>query len=469
KPVLLDMIKNVVIHRLVQQVIAWVQGGGKPQFITNWRSFAKETVGSAIVYELEKTIPEICSPFRDVVNISLQKIYLSDQNPSCKLEQVISNFNQLYDRFENGSWAGFSYSILPSGNFLGSLVSASERIREAADEAQKNKEKEAETNKGFLDKVTRTCSEPEEVDVGAATLEDAELIKENPNYVPGSFKCPDPVSDCKAKVCPPDKWEQTTPGGFIADTLTHAMGKTPFNQILAAEDFKALITAVVNTALSKLITGALGAMKSGGGTGGATAKGISNSSEGFEGESTGSLCDSSDSQCNDELNQLGEIANDHDPTQGNKQEVIEEAQKIKEANEKLKAAAEQTLALASTTLQKLEEVSQTCASSSAAERINNYIETVKETSQSLEENIKKAEQNIQKLEEFIKEVEALDESNEKNKFKLTKKKEELYEKFGTRDSIMAKKEAIIAIQENLNQMQEEAKKIEENNCSLPSS
>jgi hypothetical protein len=254
----LSILQDQLVHRLVQQVITWVQGGGKPQFIKNWKGFlsgvGKDAAGTAI----DELAPQLCSPFSALIKVQLQQTYLANApTPRCTIDRVVNNFENFYSNFENGGWVAFGSAAVPSNNFFGASVEASDYVAQKAGELKAAKNSEAGANGGFLS--TERCVEFDTKRFTAPILASSimvqsfELLKQQPGYDHG--ECGPDGSDPKIYVCQAyfcTKKETVTPGDVIGSQLNQALG-SPIHRIVSAKDITALVSALVNSGLMKLI------------------------------------------------------------------------------------------------------------------------------------------------------------------------------------------------------------------------
>ncbi|RJQ28720.1 hypothetical protein C4571_03040 [Candidatus Parcubacteria bacterium] len=214
KKLLTEIIKDRLVHLLVQQTINWVQGGGKPQFITDWKGFLTDAANEAAGDVIQEIAPGLCRSFGTLVELTLQPVpSLYNRPVFCTLDRVVDNVQDFYNDFRYGGWIAYGAALRPENNFFGSIIVNSDRILEETARREEAAKNEGLANKGFLS------------------------VK----------KC---VSwDANGKCT---KEEATTPGGAVAASLDHALGAS-FHRIVNAEDFVALVSAVVNSAINRLI------------------------------------------------------------------------------------------------------------------------------------------------------------------------------------------------------------------------
>jgi hypothetical protein len=130
---------------------------------------------------------------------------------------------------------------LPSGNYFGQLFEGSQvvALRELAE--KESKQSEAAQSGGF--KNTEVCVEYDIVNEYKECI--ATITEEHGN----PFDCIK-FKDEDKKIC--SKYETTTPGQAAGQALYNALG-SPIHSIVSAEDIRALVSALVNSALNKLV------------------------------------------------------------------------------------------------------------------------------------------------------------------------------------------------------------------------
>jgi hypothetical protein len=241
--VLLQELKNQLIALLQQQIVNWINGGGKPQFVTDWKGFVGDAFNNAAGAAIEKYLPELCMPLSAqlLINITLRSPVVPVYT-GCTLNQVVSNVKNFANDFRNGGWLQYSVTLQPTGNYFGSLIEVHDAALFAglaASDAAKNK---ALAGGGFLG--SEVC--------------------------PSTGKPPfDEAAGFDTNGCPGGEQPITrTPGKVLGDTLTKGLN-LPSELIVNATDIAGLVAVVTDAALTRLISVGLTA------AGKATGKGLS--------------------------------------------------------------------------------------------------------------------------------------------------------------------------------------------------
>jgi hypothetical protein len=216
---LLQVLKDTLIHRLVQSVIQWAQNGfeGKPSFITDWKGFLTG-VGKSIASRFINDIaPGLCRSFGPLVTISLLPVNNVRPIPDygCTLDRVVTNVRQFYENFRSGGWLGYTSAIEPRNNVFAAMMQVSDDLMMLKKSQQEASKSEGIAGKGFL----------------------------------GTKRC---ILRGRLASDPCQEYEITTPGDTVATQVSDALG-SPVHRIVNAEDFTALVSALVNAAINKLI------------------------------------------------------------------------------------------------------------------------------------------------------------------------------------------------------------------------
>ena len=221
-----EVLKKRLLDMLVDQIVQWVQGGGSPKFITDWKAFLSDAFNAGVGDIVKQLgLGFLCSPFNLQVNLAFSPIPKFSQRVTCTLDKIVGNINNFYGDFRNGGWIAYQTQWQPAGNYYGSVLTAyDEALKEGTrqKEAAKN---EGIANQGFLS--TKRCVDPER-DLGTGEL----------------------TGGCS-------RYEVTTPGKTIGDTLSKAVG-SDIDYIVNSRDLSAYVAAISNAVYNRLVRGAVG-------------------------------------------------------------------------------------------------------------------------------------------------------------------------------------------------------------------
>jgi hypothetical protein len=243
--ILLDFVRDRIIHQLVQQTIQWVNGGfsGSPQFVSNWRSFLTAQANIGAGDAINSLAPGFCRGFGPLLRVQLESTYLAAVPAvSCTLDQVVQNVEHFYNDFSQGGWVGYGQLALPDGNYFGQLFAGSQLIeaRKAAETQAKAADAAAGGGIGSQETCVAFTIVNEYKDCLATVASEGKDPHECLIY-----------PDQDQQVC--SKHEITTPGQAIGQNLYNSLG-SPIQRIVNAQDIRALISSFINAALTRLTT-----------------------------------------------------------------------------------------------------------------------------------------------------------------------------------------------------------------------
>lgn len=236
RTVLVEIMKDRLIHNMVTQIIRWIEGGGKPQFVTNWRAFLEDAANKAAGDVIYKLAPQMCAPFGPLIQLAFTTPP-TESPVFCTLDQVVNNFRQFYDNFQTGGWIAYTTALQPQNNLFGLLAVSSDIVVIEGKKAKEEAKKKAETGGGFT--PTELCAKWEDRNKWQ------QCVFEN-----GSEEPCKGIPNKTERVCV--KYQVTTPSS-IPQQITVAALNSPFGRIFNAEDIAALTGAFINSALNRLL------------------------------------------------------------------------------------------------------------------------------------------------------------------------------------------------------------------------
>ncbi len=219
-----EQLKTQLVHKLVAQTITWIQGGGKPQFITNWKGFLKDTAKLSVDQTLSRLYPNLCQSFGPLIRVAVLPVDPARDNPpTCTIDRIVANVQDFAQSFDSGGWIAYGAALEPENNFFGSLIQTNELVMQEAAQEVAAAEANAQASGGAKPTV--------------------ECVKHGPStgYLRG-VPVPGPCIE----------WRDTTPGSVITGILNDSFA-VPLARIVNAQDLTALVNALINSALSKLV------------------------------------------------------------------------------------------------------------------------------------------------------------------------------------------------------------------------
>ncbi|MEK9173009.1 MAG: hypothetical protein AAB594_00350, partial [Patescibacteria group bacterium] len=278
KKILTEQLKDKLIGMMVRQTTTWVQGGGKPKFVTNWQEALKDAGNRAAGAVIAKEWPQLCGSFGPLVRIALipgQRLSgVGGVGSRCTLTKVAANVERLYDRFEDGGWIAYTASLNSYGNLFGSLIETSDRALRESGKAAAAARNKAVAAQGFAprdtDQSLKTCSQTkvynlEDLANAAGQSLNPNLSKEEyiamagyeadalgVDYIEGTITS---ASDHDFETCQRNAWKDSTPGSVVGHSLYTALD-APLQRIVNAQDLIGLMSALVDSLINRLIRSA---------------------------------------------------------------------------------------------------------------------------------------------------------------------------------------------------------------------
>jgi len=245
---------------MADEIIKWVQGGGDPKFVSDWKGFlngVKNQAGSKFLEEMvgPTVMNNLCEGnWAAKIRIGLQKPPKFSERVKCTLDDIGTNFDKFMANFNNGGWKAWLAVSESQNNPYGLYLTAfDEKMkREAnASEAARN---ETRASGGFLsDKVCRRVTyydaqtDSEQDKTGTFTQEDLDNLDGMGNQSVSEVEC--------------KKWEVRTPGKIVADSLSEGLFKD-IKWLQNKEKWQSYVVAIVNAVVNRMVTEGVNAIKS---------------------------------------------------------------------------------------------------------------------------------------------------------------------------------------------------------------
>ncbi len=221
-----DIVAKRIMDYIVDETVQWIQGGGEPKFVTDWNGFLNDAFQAGVGDVIQQTnLAWLCKPFGLQLRISLLPIPKFSQRVTCTLDDIVSNIQNFYDDFQNGSWIAYEQSWWPENNYYGTLYMTMDEMMIRGAQQQQAAQNEALAGKGFLS--VKKC-----VRTGRTDQND-----------PSTEKCLE-----YRTVTPGD-----TVGQVVADSMT--------SDIQWAANIQSWTSALVNAVINRVTTEGIGLMK----------------------------------------------------------------------------------------------------------------------------------------------------------------------------------------------------------------
>ncbi len=228
-------LKKLLLDQMVDQIIGWVQGEGKPRFVTDWAGFLQDA-GNAAAGEFiqSSALGFLCDPIQAQIRVALSPVRRFGTSITCTLDQIVGNVQSFYDDFNNGGWLAYQTLWEPQNNVYGAFLISQEEQDRRIGRAQYNAESQAKAGNGFLG--------------GQSCTEDTN----NPNGpdLDGDGKGGDVQSTC----------EITTPGRIVGDLASKAFTSN-IDFLLTADELDEYVTAISDALINRLIVSGVDGIK----------------------------------------------------------------------------------------------------------------------------------------------------------------------------------------------------------------
>ncbi len=252
KKVATEFLKDRLVHQLVTQTIKWIQGGGKPQFVTNWKGFLSDVANDQAGRIIEKYAPRFCQSFGPLVRVAVIPVDYNrdlDAGPVCTLDQVVGNIKEFAQSFENGGWVAYGAAMQPSNNFFGAMIQLSDIVDMEAAKKREASQGDVQSSSGFLSNKECVKWKDSTYDTCLAQLSD--YCQTNNLSVDDCYSLEDAFCSGLDTTNECEEYRNTTPGETLYGAVSDSI-KAPLERIVNAKDLIALLNALINAALSKL-------------------------------------------------------------------------------------------------------------------------------------------------------------------------------------------------------------------------
>ncbi|MDO8430019.1 MAG: hypothetical protein Q7S73_01465 [bacterium] len=206
----LEALRSAVLDQIVNQMIRWIQNGGKGSFVVDWDAYLKDAEQKAVglfAQQLGKGV--LCKPFNLQIQLALLPVTDFENKITCTLDDITENIENFYQDFQKGGWIAYQESWRPVNNFYGATLIALDELETKKADAKSAAQNEAMAGGGFL------------------------------NF----------------KKCDPDGTHcvTTTPGGIVGEAAKTVAIKTPIDRIIGAQRFATYVTAITNAAINQFV------------------------------------------------------------------------------------------------------------------------------------------------------------------------------------------------------------------------
>lgn len=250
-----NRLRRILLNMLVNDIIAWVQGGGVPRFVTDWQSFittAADKVAGDLIDRMGAGF--LCSKFSFQLRLALSSPPTFDETATCTLSAAIANIDNFMTDFSKGGWKGWIKISESQNNYMGAYFIAADKKYALMDKAATASKSEGESSAGFLgDKVCAQRQCPNRTTGARGATE---------NYSGSSLGWKeDELDQGDGNSCECLRWTTRTPGRQVGDALQQATG-VDIPWLISAKEFAEYAGAIVDAAINRAIKEGIAAMTS---------------------------------------------------------------------------------------------------------------------------------------------------------------------------------------------------------------
>jgi len=260
-----DVVAKIILDWITDETVRWVQGGGSPQFVTNWHSFLRDAFNVGIDEVIRETnSASLCPSFKLQVQRSLSPTggpLLPTGGPPLptggrfqqRIECTLENIEDFYQDFSNGGWTAYNEMWLPQNNYYGTMLMIHDEMLARAAARKEAAQNEALAGKGFLSVKKCEGGQDQEsfCDAQCAHLEDADQDECFNN-------CMDvQLTDSELCDATGGKMVIQTPGDIVGS----AVSKAVTSDSDWAANIKSWVAAIINAVINRLIKEGLALMK----------------------------------------------------------------------------------------------------------------------------------------------------------------------------------------------------------------
>lgn len=236
--------KKKLLDMMADQIIKWVNGGGKPTFVTDWRAFLNKAVndvgGNFVAEYLGANF--LCKKFSPQIQIMLAGPRTFDTAAKCTLGDIDLNIRNFFTDTIKGGWKGWLKVSETQNNIYGMYFYALDKKWSMEELAAKTGSEAAQAGAGFLG--DQVCLRYYRINPSGIPQEARYDANEN---APKRGEAPAPFTDAHCT-----EWFTRTPGKVAADTVSKVAGKD-WDWLLQSKEYSEYIVAILDAVMNRLI------------------------------------------------------------------------------------------------------------------------------------------------------------------------------------------------------------------------
>lgn len=305
-------LRNRMVKQLQNDMVNWVQGGGKPRFITDPGKWLTDNANAAAVTVLDEYFGpkgvDVCSPFRANLRLLVARpLIMPEKQARCTLGDIKDNLEKFKDNFsKGGGWRTWIRLHEVNNTLPGSYLAATQLIGGKISQEGNTAQAQLTAGKGFLDQTEcNKISAQKYRSIATGQIPTADdYIKfmselgsngqmiNTTGYSIGfgeagsvrfldvfepigtervevSFQQPVPIGKVNNNpilgVQCTDK-KTTTPGSIVGDQISGVLKSTGIDKLINAQEIGQILDAVIDAAVNKVAREGLAHMQSGKGS-----------------------------------------------------------------------------------------------------------------------------------------------------------------------------------------------------------
>jgi len=262
------ILKKKLLDMLVDDIVKWIQGGGKPRIVTDWKGFLGNAADQAGGQFVDKYLGLglLCGKFALQLRFVLVAPRTFDTAVRCTLSDMGKNIGNFFNDFTQGGWKNWIDVTETQGNIYGTYLTLLDQKIGLEAQAAQSAQNEGVSSSGFLgDKVCIKRQCPNRATNQSGPVE---------NYPgTGGWK-QDELDQGEGNFCECLQWETRTPGKILGDAASKAMGKD-IDWLISSKEFSEYIGAILDAVINRTVKEGMLALKTSGGSSGQSGPGIS--------------------------------------------------------------------------------------------------------------------------------------------------------------------------------------------------
>lgn len=241
-----DQIVKAIVNEINKQTVAWIQGKGKPKFVSDWQGFLKNAAMEGVNQTISQSqLADLCTPFAFQLRIALiPETAPISQQAKCTISDIVANVEDFYDNFENGGWLAYGASANPENNLYMQLVMFDDDMRSRASKNEDKKKQEAGAGSGFLS--VNKCVADDQQELYDYCVDNNYFDTGDPNYCY--------TYAAENQTC--TKEEVQTPGDAVAGAVKNMIG----SDNIYVSGVQSIISAAINAGINRMMKEGLSLM-----------------------------------------------------------------------------------------------------------------------------------------------------------------------------------------------------------------